>query len=497
MNGELLDIRPVLALAISAACAALVFATGRKPVWREIWGLGAAVSKFAIVWSMLPGTLAGHIYIFRVGEILPGLSIAFRVDAFGLFFALVTSTLWVVTTVYALAYMTGSHELRRFFGFFALCVSTTVAIAFAENLFTLFLFYELLTICTYPLVVHDQTLAARRAGRKYLIYTLSGGGLILAGTLLVQHAGGTLSLAHAGILDDAVDHRLLLAIFIALVGGFGVKAAIIPLHAWLPAAMVAPAPVSALLHAVAVVKAGAFGVIRVIHDVFGVELLAVLGYTRWLGVLAAFTIIAGSLMALRQSRLKARLAWSTISQLSYIVLAASLLTPAATLAAIIHLANQAFAKITMFFVAGAIEHNTGKTRIDELDGIGRRMPLTMGAFTVAGLSFVGVPLLAGFVTKWYLSLGALAAGAGAYVAVMAISSLLNAGYWFPIIYRSFFRSPARDDENVQEAPWLLLGPIIVCVAYVVLLGVGANAPLMPFAVARSAVQSAFGMEGGF
>lgn len=494
MLAEINDLRPVLAPLISAVCAALVFAMGTSARWRAIWSLAAAVTKFALVWSMLPGSLAGNIYVFGFGEILPGLSIAFRVDAFGLFFALVTSTLWVITTVYALAYMKGSHALRRFFGFFALCVSTTVAIAFAENLFTLFLFYELLTVCTYPLVVHGEDSKARSAGRKYLTYTLTGGAVILAGMILVHSATGTLTLAESGILDDVDDHRLLLAIFLTLVGGFGVKAAIMPLHAWLPAAMVAPTPVSALLHAVAVVKAGAFGVVRVLYDVFGVELLRDLGFATWLGYLAGFTIITASIMALRQNRLKGRLAWSTISQLSYILLAASLLMPAAALAAIIHLANQAFSKISMFLIAGAIEHNTGKTRIDQLDGIGYRMPWSMAAFTIAGLSFMGVPLLAGFITKWYLSLGALSAGSGGFVALMALSGLLNAAYWLPIIYRAYFRSTGIPTLR-EETPWMMLGPILICAAYVVLLGIGAQAPLMPFSVAESAVRFAFGLEG--
>lgn len=493
MLTEINDLRPLLAPTISALCAGLVLLMGASRVWRATWSLAAAVIKFAIVWSMLPASLAGTVYVFTLGEVMPGLSIAFRVDSFGLFFALVTSTLWVLTTIYAIAYMRGSHSLRRFFSFFALCVSTTVAIAFAENLFTLFLFYELLTVCTYPLVVHGQGASARRAGRKYLAYTLFGGGLILAGMMMVYHATGTLSLAHSGILDGVADRGLLLAIFLTLIVGFGVKAAIMPLHAWLPAAMVAPTPVSALLHAVAVVKAGVFGVLRVIYDVFGVNLLQDLGYTVWLGYLAGFTIIAASVMALRQNRFKGRLAWSTISQLSYILLAASLLTPAAALAAIVHLANQAFAKITMFFVAGAIEHNTGKTHIDQLDGIGYRMPWTMAAFTVAGLSFMGVPLLAGFVTKWYLSLGALSAGSGGFVAIMALSGLLNAAYWLPIIYRAFFRETGQPCIREQTSLMLLI-PILVCAAYIVLLGTGAQAPLMPFSLAESAVRFAFGLE---
>jgi multicomponent Na+:H+ antiporter subunit D len=348
-----------------------------------------------------------------------------------MFFSLVSSTLWVFTTIYAIGYMQGDKDRVRFFGFFALCVSTTVGVAFAENLLTFFLFYETLTICTYPLVVHAETREALRAGRIYLTYTLIGGGFALIGAVMTLNAAGTLTLANPGILNMDSGIFTLAVIFLCLIIGFGVKAAIMPLHGWLPIAMVAPTPVSALLHAVAVVKVGAFGVTRVIYNVFGVELLRELGFATPLALLAGFTIVAASTLALTQDHLKRRLAYSTISQLSYIVLGAALLTPLAATAAVIHVANQAFAKITMFFVVGAITRTTGKKYVSELDGIGARMPWSMAGFTIAALSFVGVPLTAGFITKWYLALGALQADAWWYVLVLITSSLLNAGYWFP------------------------------------------------------------------
>ncbi len=495
---ELVDIRPLLAVLASLLCAGAVFTVRQSARWRAFWSLAAAGIKFALVWSMLPGALAGRVYVYQFGELLPGVAFGFRVDALGLFFALVSSTLWIVTTVYALAYMRGSHSLPRFFGFFALCISTTVGIAFAENLLTLFVFYELLTVCTYPLIMHNEDLAARRAGRKYLIYTLSGGGLILAGMIVLYFTTGTLSLAETGILEEAIGRSWLLAIFLLLIAGFGVKAALMPLHAWLPAAMVAPTPVSALLHAVAVVKAGVFGILRTIYNVFGIDLLRDLGYADWLAVLAGTVIVIASVNALRQKHIKARLAWSTISQLSYIVLAAALLTPLAALAAIIHIANQAFSKITMFFVAGAIERGTGKKRVDELAGVGRQMPWTMAAFTVASLSFMGVPLFAGFVTKWYLSLGALQAGEGIYVGVMVISGLLNASYWLPMIYLAFFRPPQTHGQDASPKPArvspMMVVPILICAAYVILLGAGASAPAMPFSLAEAAVRFAFELK---
>ena len=490
---EVVDVRVVLAPVISLVCAMLVIAFGHKAFWRGFWSLSAAALKFAVVLSMLPGTLRGVVYTYDVVEFTRGIGLGFRADALGMFFSLVSSTLWVLTTVYAIGYMREEHNKRRFFSFFALCVSTTVGIAFAANMLTLFLFYEMLTIATYPLVIHEETPEALRAGRKYLVYTLTGGACVLVASAITYSVAGTLSFAGTGIFGADVGTGVLLLIFVLFMVGFGVKAAIMPLHGWLPTAMVAPTPVSALLHAVAVVKAGAFGILRVIYCIFGVELLKELGFTMPLAWLAGFTIIASSIMALTQDVFKRRLAYSTISQLSYIVLAASLLTPYAATAAIVHIANQAFPKITMFFVAGAIQRKTGKTKISELSGIGHQMPYTMGAFTVAALSFIAVPLFAGFITKWYLSLGALQGGYWWVVVVMIVSSLLNATYWLPVVYDAFFKNAEGEMLTVGHAPPIMLWPIIICAVYVVLLGITSEVPGMPFSVAEAAVKFVFGM----
>jgi len=493
---EVVDVRPILAPFVSFLCAGLVFAFGQSVFWRRFFTFLAAFIKMGLVLSMLPGTLAGVVYVYQFVEFTPGVGIGFRADAYGMFFSLVSSTLWVFTTIYAIGYMQGDKDRVRFFGFFALCVSTTVGVAFAENLLTFFLFYETLTICTYPLVVHAETREALRAGRIYLTYTLIGGGFALIGAVMTLNAAGTLTLADPGILSMDSGTFTLAVIFLCLIIGFGVKAAIMPLHGWLPIAMVAPTPVSALLHAVAVVKVGAFGVTRVIYNVFGVELLRELGFATPLALLAGFTIVAASTLALTQDHLKRRLAYSTISQLSYIVLGAALLTPLAATAAVIHVANQAFAKITMFFVVGAITRTTGKKYVSEIDGIGARMPWSMAGFTVAALSFVGVPLTAGFITKWYLALGALQADAWVYVFVLITSSLLNAGYFFPILHRAYFRPakepwPPLEPGRRFEMPKTLLIPIVICAAYVLLLGVTAEVPGMPFSVAQVAVEGFF------
>jgi len=490
---DVVDIRPVIAPAISLVCAGLVFLQGANAFWRRFWSISAALVKMVIVLSMLPGSLQGIVYVYDFVEFTPGIGLAFRADALGMFFAAVSSTLWLFTTIYAIGYMEGQAHRVRFFGFFALCVSTTVGIAFAENLLTLFLFYEMLTICTYPLVIHSETPEALRAGRKYLVYTLIGGAFVLVASVIVFDASGTLSLGHPGILTKEMGMGTLTLVFVMLTAGFGVKAAIMPLQGWLPTAMIAPTPVSALLHAVAVVKAGAFGILRTIYNVFGVDLLRDIGFTVPLAWLAAFTIITASVIAIFQDNLKRRLAYSTISQLSYIVLAASILTPFAATASIVHIANQAFPKITMFFVAGAVARKTGKKKVSELAGIGYKMPWTMAAFTVSALSFIGVPLTAGFITKWYMSLGALDAGDWWFLVVTAVSSILNAVYWLPVIYLAFFKAPEGTVLHVEETRPTMLVPILICAAYVILLGATAEVPGMPFSLAEAAVLFVFGM----
>ncbi len=487
------DWRPVAAPAVSLACAGLVFLVGRSVFWRRFWSLSAGVIKLAIILSMLPGALRGVVYTTNLVTLTPGISLDFHVDALGMFFSLVSGSLWILTTIYAIGYMEGDHARVRFFGFFALCVSTTVGIAYAGNLLTLFVFYEMLTICTYPLVIHEETPQAFAAGRKYLVYTLSGGAVLLFSIAMTFYLSGTLTLDNTGILSMKHGLGTLNLLFALYIIGFGVKAAIIPLHSWLPSAMVAPTPVTALLHAVAVVKAGAFGIQRVIYNVFGVSVMRQMAGPEVLTYVAAFTIIAGSLMALVQDNLKKRLAYSTVSQMSYIVLGAALLTPYAAVASILHIANQAFQKITLFFVAGAIERTTGKRNISEMQGIGHQMPVTMACFTVASLGMIGIPLLAGFITKWYLCLGALQAGRWIFVGVILVSALLNASYWLPIIYIAYFKEPLEGPVEVKEARATLLYPAVICALYVVALGTFAYVPGLPVSLALAAVKYVFGM----
>ncbi|MFC1787412.1 monovalent cation/H+ antiporter subunit D family protein, partial [Halobacteriota archaeon] len=429
------SMRPVLAILVSLVCAVLILASGeRRRNLREFWTLLAAFSKFVIVISMLPLVMNGGVYEFTVMSILPGIPLHFRVDALGILFATLASMLWIMTSVYSIGYMRKlrEHAQTRYFFCFAVCLSSAIGIAFAANLLTLFIFYEVMTIATYPLVIHKETPEALRAGRKYLIYLLTGGILILLGMVITYSLTGTLSFADNGILAGNGSTQVLRALFAIFIVGFGMKAALMPLHGWLPSAMIAPTPVSSLLHAVAVVKAGVFGIMRIVCHVYGIELMADIGVALPLAIVASFTIIMASIFALAQDNLKRRLAYSTISQLSYIILGAALLSPSGLTGGILHIANHGFMKITLFFCAGAIFVVTGKKNISEMNGLGRRMPVTMTMFFIAALGMCGFPPVSGFISKWYLCMGALEAGGLFFFFMLLVSSLMNVAYFFPI-----------------------------------------------------------------
>ncbi|ELZ53773.1 MULTISPECIES: cation:proton antiporter [Halorubrum] len=467
------DPRPLLAVLVSFVAAILIVASYRSPNVREGWTLVASLAKFGIVASMLPAVLDGAVFEYSHGAFLPGIGtpieFVLRADALGMLFAFLASGLWIVTSFYSIGYMRGLDEPNqtRYFAAFAVSLSTTMGIAFAGNLVTIFVFYELLSIATYPLVAHDETAEARSAGRKYLAYTMFGGGvLVLAGTALVYLLAGSVAFTPGGIAELAnADPGLAMLAFLLLAVGFGVKAGIMPLHQWLPEAMVAPTPVSGLLHAVAVVKSGAFGVSRVVLDVFGPELVFDLslpfGFTAGLvlSTIGAVTLTAASLIALRKDHLKRRLAYSTISQLSYIILGLGLFGWYGLVGALLHIPAHAFMKLTLFFCAGNIHAETHTDYISQMAGIGKRMPLTMGAFTVASLGMAGIPLLAGFVSKYYMLIGGVRMGAQltpvAYylVGALLLSGVLNIAYFWPVIYTAFFEAEdAHDAKPLVDFP---------------------------------------------
>ena len=482
---------PLLILGSSLLPGLVIFFLPEERVaTRTTLNLAGAVLKLVLVGAMIWGVFHGHHYETRL-PLLPGLDLVLRADALSVLFVTLSSVLWLLTTVYAIGYLEGSPHRSRFFGFFSLCVTATVGVALAGNLITFLLFYELLTLATYPLIVHRGTEVAWRAGRSYLIYTVAGGTLLLVATVWLYDLAGSLEFTHRGFVAELVDtHRVALtAIFVLLIAGLGVKAALVPFHGWLPLAMVAPAPVSALLHAVAVVKAGAFGIVRVVDDVYGVDVAADLGVTGPLTILAALTIIYGSVRALFQDDLKRRLAFSTVSQISYIVIGVAIVGPIATIGGLVHLVHQGVMKITLFFCAGNLAETLGIHKISEMNGVGRRMPWTMAAFTIGALGMIGVPPLAGFVSKWYLGLGALEAGQGWVIFVLACSSVLNAGYFLPVLYAAWFKPPpdgwpAERSFGRSETAWSLLAPPVITALLTLAAGLLASAPFSPLQWAR-------------
>lgn len=485
---EIQSLRPLLAVAVSFGGAALILATRKHPNLREGCSLGAGLLKFLIVLSMLPSVLSGNTLHYTLSDFLPEVALEFRVDALGLLFATTASFLWILTTVYSIGYIRslGEHAQTRYYTCFAIALSATMGIAFSANLVTLYLFYEILTFTTYPLVAHRETAEAFAGGRKYLIYLVgTAKAFLLSATILTYTLAGTLAFREGGIFPPGASPTLLVAVYILFLAGLG-KAAMMPLHAWLPAAMVAPTPVSALLHAVAVVNTGVFCVLRVIFHVFGIELMQRLH----LGIPTAFfvsvTIMIASIYALTRDNLKALLAYSTISQLSYMILGAALLTPSSMLGGTIHIANHAFSKITLFFCAGSIHVASHKNNISEMGGIGRQMPWTMTAFAVGALSMIGVPPLAGFISKWYLVLGSIEANELPILFVLLASSLLNAGYFIPIVYKAFFEAPREGPQEhpIHEASAWIVAPLLVTAAISLMLGLYPDAVV---SLARQAI----------
>jgi multicomponent Na+:H+ antiporter subunit D len=462
------SIKPLLAVLVSLVAVIPIVASGSKPNLREAWTFLAGIVKFGLVVSMVPVILNGSIIEYTLIEVLPGLAIKFRVDPMGMLFALVSSSLWLVTSAYSIGYMRGlnEHSQTRYFSFFAVALSATIGVAFSANLFTMYLFYEMLSLATYPLVTHHQDDEARISGRKYLSFILGTSiGLVLPAMLIIYSLNGTLDFAAGGILSADLSKATAVVLLLMFVFGFA-KAGIMPFHAWLPAAMVAPTPVSALLHAVAVVKVGVFSIFRVITGIFGTELLLSFHLGTVLCYIAAFTILVASLIALSQDGLKRRLAFSTIGQLSYIILGAALLSPKGQVGGLVHIAMHAFGKITLFMCAGAIFVATGKKYISEMVGIGKRMPITMVAFFIGSLSVIGLPPTGGFISKWFLVLGTLEADQVVMLVVLLGSSLLNAAYFMPIVYRAFFCAPEESmfEKKVQEAPLWCVAPLVITAA---------------------------------
>ena len=460
------SLTPVLVFLASLMAVVPIALLGKSPNLREAVTIVAGLLKFALVMSMLPGVLAGKVYEFTFLELIDGVPLQFRVDGLGMLFALVASSLWILTSFYTMGYMRGlkEHAQTRFYCFFAISLSATLGVAFSANLLTLYVFYEMLSLATYPLVTHNQDKEARSGGRTYLTYLLSTSiGFVLPAMLFCYiRSGSSLTFTEgvewAGLLGST-EVLILLLLFVC---GFA-KAGIMPFHSWLPNAMVAPTPVSALLHAVAVVKVGVFCIVRVFTGVFGVEFLQSMDVATVVSWLAAVTVVTSSLIAMTQDNLKRLLAFSTIGQLSYIILGVSLLAPHAVQGSMLHIPMHAFGKITLFFCAGAIFVASGKKYISQLGGLGRAMPWTMGAFAIGAMSVIGLPLTGGLLSKIYMIWGAADAHQHVLLGVYLVSSVLNGVYFFPIVYRAFFGVPSDGEsgKQVSEAPLACVLPLVL------------------------------------
>ncbi len=477
---EIVSSKLVLALLMPLGGSILVMFSGKKPNLRETWSVIAAVLMFGIVASLVPDVLAGNKISYTMFKILPGLTVRLRADGLSMIFALVASFLWILAAFYSMGYMRGleEHAQTRFNACFALALFGAVGVAFADNLFTLYLFYEVVSVCTYPLVAHHQDEEGYQGARKYIIYlTTTAKGLVLPAMILIYVLTGTLDFAdniHTGIFPADANTTLVAILYFFCLFGFA-KNGVMPFHSWLPGAMVAPTPVSALLHAVAVVKVGVFSTTRVMLYVFGTDTMGALNLGIPTAYIVSFTILAASVIALSKDNLKARLAYSTVSQLSYIILGVALLTTSGIQGGLIHIVNHAFSKITLFFCAGAIYVATRKKNISEMGGLGRSMPFTFAAFGIASLSMIGAPPVAGFVTKWKLLMGTMEMHTH-YIGIMLVllaSTMLNVAYFAPVTYKAFFGKRPRGevDAGVKEAPLSMVVPLMIAAIISVLIGI--------------------------
>ena len=472
----------------SSALLIPILTTGLAPlfIWllrtninaREGVSFAAGIITFGSVLTFVPPVLRGEVLVYSLFVILPGIEVKFCADGLALIFALVAPFLWILATAYNIGYMRSlkEHAQTRYYFCFAVAIFGAVGVAMAANVFTLYLFYEVITVFTYPLVAHHQDAEAYHGARKYLVYLMGTSKLFLLPAMVLTYVlCGTLDFRlgdiSTGMFPPDANPVLVQITFALYMAGLA-KAAVMPLHNWLPSAMVAPTPVSALLHAVAVVKAGVFSVCRIMLSGFGVNLMDALGLGAAMSVFAATTIVAASVIALTKDDLKARLAYSTVSQLSYVVLGVSMLTPLAVTGGLAHIAHHAFSKITLFFTAGAIYVATHQKKISMMSGMGRRMPWTFGAFAVAALSMIGVPPVCGFVSKWYMVNGAASTGHYALLTALLASTLLNAASFTPVVYKAFFEEPAPgiDLSHYSEAPLTMVVPLCFTAAMSVFLG---------------------------
>jgi multicomponent Na+:H+ antiporter subunit D len=489
---------PALAVALPLAGALLSVPLARVSRRVQTGVLAVLCGGTALLSLVLIAlVLGGSAPETRILHLMPGIWIHLRIDAMGALFGATVSTLWLLALIYSHGYLGKGPAWTRYHGFFMLCLGLTLGVAYAGNLVTFLIFYELFSILTYPLIVHDETPEAMAAGRKYIVYILLGGSLVMLGVILTWFAAGAAPFGEGPVLGEGLERGRLMGILACFLLGFGVKAAIFPLHGWVPDAHpAAPAPFSAVLSGV-MVAAGAFGIMRVVLEVFGPGLLGTLGVMPWVSWAASFTVVFAAVLALRQDDLKRRLAWSTISQMAYATLAVSLLGAGATAGALVHITHHAFMKGALFLCAGLLIRGMGIRRISEMGGVARRMPWTMAAFSVAALGMIGTPPLSGFVSKWVIGLGMVEAEQPLYLAVLLGGALLAAVYLMPIVYTAYFGEGSEEElggplDRKREAPLSMLVPTLAAAAMTVVLGLGAALPGLPLSLARLAVRAFFG-----
>ena len=469
---------PLLPIGIVLVTSILIMVSGKRPNLREFWSIAGAVLTFLSVMAMVPTIWQGNRILYTLSTIAPGISLNFRVDALSLIFGIVSSFLWIFASIYNIGYMRSlnEHAQTRYYACFAIAIFGAQGVSYSGGLFSLYLFYEVITLFTYPLVAHHQDEEGYAGAKKYLVYLMgTSKGFLLPALILAYVMTGTLDFAdniRTGMFPSTADPLWITVTYVLFVAGFA-KAAIMPFHNWLPSAMVAPTPVSALLHAVAVVKAGVFCIARVMLSTFGTGVLQDLGIGLVTAYVVSFTILAASIIALTKDDLKARLAYSTVSQLSYIILGVALLDNSGVMGGIIHIVNHGFSKITLFVCAGAIYVASHKKKISDMAGIGYAMPFTMGAFALASLSMIGAPPVAGFVTKWYLLNGALDINNIPILIVLVASTILNAGYFIPITIRAFFEGKKErwSRKDVHEAPLTMVVPLVLASLISLVLGI--------------------------
>ncbi|VAW39298.1 Na(+) H(+) antiporter subunit A [hydrothermal vent metagenome] len=472
----IVSIKPLFATLIPAVSVILILLSRKSPNLREAWSFIAAISTFLIVVSMLPFIMNGGIIEYTAFTILPGIEFKLRVDGLGIFFALTASFLWILATAYSIGYMRAEKEnsQTRYFSCFAVAICSAIGVAFAANLFVLYLFYEVLSITTYPLVAHHEDDAAFAGSHKYVTYLVGlAKTALLAAIIITYMTTGTLDFRVGGIYNTGMPALLVTISYICFLVGFA-KSGMMPFHNWLPGAMVAPTPVSALLHAVAVVKVGVFSVVRIMISVYGFQVMDFFHLGLPTAIFASVTITLASIIALTKNDLKARLAYSTISQLSYIIFGVALLSPSGALGGIIHIGNHAISKITLFFCAGSIYVASHIREVDRLDGIATKMPFTMAAFTIGAFSMISVPLTAGFTSKWFLTLGTMEVESMGLLMVLLASTVLNAAYFLPVVYRAYFRpAPIGDPhfDRIKEAPPFVVVPLSITALLTVFFGI--------------------------